>query len=117
MEWITQNWLLIVFGVGVFMLMRRGGMGCGHSGGSHNAHAGHATGPDNHNGGTQAETSAQATDPVSGKSIDPSQAIASLHQGLPIYFESRENRERFEASPEQFPYQKPTPHGKSRHCC
>ena len=33
MEWITQNWLLIVFGIGFFMLMRRGGMCCGTHGG------------------------------------------------------------------------------------
>ncbi len=117
MEWISQNWLLIVFGVGMFMLMRRGGTGCGHARESHPAGAAQDSSHDGHKGRTQTETSGQATDPVSGKALDPGHAIASMYQGVPIYFESRENRERFEAAPEQFPNAKRNPNQKSSHCC
>lgn len=42
MEWLTQNWLLIVFGIGIFMLMRWSGMCCG----THGDHR-HRSTPDN----------------------------------------------------------------------
>ena len=108
MEWITQNWLLIVFGIGLVMRMRRGGMGCGgHGSGSHHRGAGHAGQHDANVHGSHGDAATgatlPATDPVSGRSVDPLQAIASIHRGAPVYFESRENRDRFEAAPDQFP--------------
>ena len=125
MEWITQNWLLIAFGIGIFMLMRRGGMGCGgHGGGSHHRGAGsqgqHDAKVHNGHGGVAAEATLPATDPVSGRSVDPLQAIASIYHGTPVYFESRENRDRFEASPDQFPTvraSKPAESGRRHGCC
>ena len=33
MEWLTQNWIFVVGAVGVFLLMRRCGMRCGHGDG------------------------------------------------------------------------------------
>lgn len=35
MEWLTQNWIFVVGAVGVFLIMRRCGMRCGHGGGRH----------------------------------------------------------------------------------
>ncbi len=29
MEWLSQNWIWILFVVGMFLMMRHGGMGCG----------------------------------------------------------------------------------------
>ncbi|MEF8731575.1 MULTISPECIES: hypothetical protein [Candidatus Accumulibacter] len=125
MEWITQNWLLIAGGIGIFMLMRWGGMGCGgHSGGNHHRGAGdggqHDDKAHGSHGGAAAEATLPATDPVSGRSVDPLQAIASIYRGTPVYFESRENRDRFEASPDQYPTvqaAKPAEPGRRHGCC
>lgn len=38
MSWLSQNWIWLVFAIGVlFLVTRRGGAGCGHS--SHQEHA------------------------------------------------------------------------------
>ncbi|MBX3646337.1 MAG: YHS domain-containing protein [Rhodocyclaceae bacterium] len=102
MEWLNQNWMLLVFGIGIFFLMRRGGMGCGHGGSHHSNNAGHANHNTDHGSSDRTRSHEQAIDPVNGRMVDPGHAIASVHDGMPIYFESRENRDRFEAAPEQF---------------
>lgn len=105
MEWLSQNWILVVFAVGVLLLMRRAGMGRGHAGGGHHrrgaSHDNHRDG--GRGGGAPTGPPAHVTDPVSGRTVDPRSGIASAYRGAPIYFESRENRDRFEASPEKFP--------------
>lgn len=98
MEWLTQNWMWILFAVGVLLLLRRGAMGCAHAGGGQC----HSHRHDAPQGSQDGAPPAQAVDPVSGRPVDPRTAVASLHRGMPVYFESRENRERFEARPEQF---------------
>jgi len=118
MEWLTQNWLFVIGAIGVFLLMRRGGMSCGHSNRHHHGgdsgHDGHHAGPDHEHHEQQSESvpagaAQQAVDPVSGKQVNPSSAVSALHHGVPVFFESRESRDRFEASPEQFPIAQAAP--------
>ena len=106
MEWLSQNWLGIAFGIGLLLLMRRFGMGCGggHGGSGHRHGAGSHSGRVGAQGdGATGTPPSQAADPVSGRPGDPHSAIASVYRGAPVYFESRANRDQFEASPEQFP--------------
>lgn len=102
MQWLEQNWLFVLLGAGViFFMMRGGGMGCGMGGGMRGGQGGNSGGssPPDHG---QAPMSTQAIDPVSGRPVDLSTAVSSVYRGVPVYFESRENRDRFEASPGQF---------------
>lgn len=46
--------------------------------------------------------SAPATDPVSRSPVDLTTAVATVYQGRAYYFESRENRDRFEEAPDQY---------------
>ena len=97
MDWLTQHWtyLLLLAGVIVFM---RFGMGCGMAG--RRTHPHHP--PDARTGSDNRVESAPATDPVSRRAVDPKSAVATMYQGRAYYFESRENRDRFEAAPEKY---------------
>lgn len=56
MSWLSQNWIWVVFGVGVLLLLMRrsGGMGCGPGGHSaHEAQAGAGTDPGQASPGTE----------------------------------------------------------------
>ena len=114
MEWLTQNWIFVAAAVGIFLLMRRGGMGCG-AGGGHHGGTNHHSHQGGHGDGSSAGPVEQAIDPVSGKPVDTSRAVTALYRGAPVYFESRENRERFEAAPEQFPITEAAPPRQRRH--
>lgn len=104
MEWLSQNWVLVVLAIGVVLHLRRGALGCcGHAGGGHHGGARHDGLHGGHDAAAATEPPAQATDPVSGRSLDPRGAITAVYRVAPVYFESRENRNRFEVSPEQFP--------------
>ncbi|MDP3745211.1 MAG: YHS domain-containing protein [Methylotenera sp.] len=94
MAWLEQNWISVLLVIGVIFLMRRGGMGCGSGTRRHN----HA---DNSEGVAQPQSESNI-DPVGGDAVDPKTALTSVYQGRTYYFASRENRDRFEASPEQF---------------
>lgn len=89
MEWLSQNWIWIMFAVGIFLLMRRGGMG--HGGHSHHSRADQMSDPDK-----------RPKDPVSGERVDPEGAVNTTYQGRLYHFASRENRDKFEASPAQY---------------
>lgn len=116
MEWLTQNWILVAAAVGLFLLMRRGGMGCGHAGGGHHrGGTGHDSHHDGHGNGPAAGPVEQPIDPVSGKPVDLSRAVTAMYRDMPVYFESRENRDRFEAAPEQFPIAQTSPPRRRRH--
>lgn len=110
MQWLEQNWLFVLLGAGViFFIMRSGGIGGGRRGGGQNGRSGGAS-PHEHG---QAPMQGQSIDPVSGRPVDPSTAVSTVYRGVPVYFETRENRDRFEASPEQFALtqaQQPQPH-------
>ncbi|NOT18756.1 MAG: YHS domain-containing protein [Sideroxydans sp.] len=92
MAWLEQNWISILLVIGVIFMMRR--MGCG-SGANRHHHS-------DNNGGVAQPQSESNIDPVSGNAVDPQIALTSVYQGRTYYFASRENRDRFEASPEQF---------------
>lgn len=94
MAWLGQNWIFILVVIGVIFMMRRGGMGCGSSAGRQ------------HHGG-QGESVSQPEsesniDLVSGQTVDSQTAVTSVYQGRIYYFATRENRDHFEAAPEQY---------------
>lgn len=94
MQWLAQNWMWIVFAIGILLLMRRGSMGCGMGG------HGHAHGDSRHE--EQHHVDSRFKDPVSGEKVNPETAVNAMYQGRVYYFTSRENREKFEASPAQY---------------
>ncbi|TAH44652.1 MAG: YHS domain-containing protein [Betaproteobacteria bacterium] len=103
MEWLTQNWIWIVFALGMFVLMRRGGMGCGAGG-----HRSHRHGHD-HDEGSRSSSRADEVSPpasvidaVSGQPVEPTRAVTCVYKDRTYYFATRENRDRFEAEPERF---------------
>ncbi len=98
MEWLTQNWIYLLLLAGVMLFMRFGGAGCGFAG----RRARPAHGPDHLGGANGPVENAEATDPVSRRAIDPKTAVATVYQGRAYYFETRENRDRFELAPDQF---------------
>jgi len=110
--WLTQNWIWIVLAVLVFVMLRRGGMGCGprHAHQGH-AHQGHA---DNISSRPQMpDRAAVHLDPVTGNAARTSPPITSYFGDRPYYFESSESREKFEASPEKYVGAAPAPNAPS----
>lgn len=85
MQWLSQNWIWIVFAAGMFLLMWRGGRGHAYSG------TDQISDPDN-----------RPKDPTSGERVNPESAVNSMYQGRLYYFASRENREKFETSPAEY---------------
>lgn len=104
MNYFIQNGLFIVLAVVAFLfMMRRGGCGMGrrhrHQRGRNddqpNALPPSADSRDGINGMT--------VDPVSGHAVSIAAASASsVYQGQIFFFESRANRDSFEAVPEQY---------------
>lgn len=92
MAWLSENWLYLLALAGVMLFMRLGGMRCGF--GRPHAHERRDAGP------STDDTS--ANDPVSGRAVDPRSAVATLYHGQAYYFESRDNRDRFEGDPASF---------------
>jgi YHS domain-containing protein len=113
MEWLLQNWIWIVFAVGIFLLMRRGGMACGMGRGrSHD----NDTQAHQHQGDApHADPDRRPKDPVSGEIVNPETAPNSMYQGRVYYFGSRENRDAFEASPAQYAARIGEPNEEHRH--
>lgn len=101
MEWLSQNWLLIVFlVVGGYFLMTRMGMGRFGMGHAH-GHGGHM-GTSQDAAGRDAAGPDKLIDPVSQHALSAETAIASVHQGRIYYFEDRANRDAFEANPGKY---------------
>jgi YHS domain-containing protein len=94
MAWLGQNWIYILVVIGVIFMMRRGGMGCAPGGGRHRH--------DEHGESEHHPQSASNTDPVDGQAVDPQTAVTSVYQDRTYYFATRENRDRFEAAPQQY---------------
>ena len=86
MAWLNQNWpyLLLLLGVVAFLAWR-GGMGCsvGSAGHRHSALG-------------------REVDPVSGETVSGDNAVVAMYRGHLYHFNSRENRDRFEATPDRF---------------
>jgi YHS domain-containing protein len=130
MDWLTQNWLWIVFAIGAVWLFRRGGLaGCGMGG--HGSHGGNSGGAGSAPGGTSTSGDAmrspgsfagaapeKTVDPVSGREVLTARALTAVYQGRVFYFESPETRQRFEAAPEQYtPSAAPAPQQHRHHGC
>lgn len=128
-NWI---WVLLAVGVASFLFRGRGrgGLGGGHGGhggglggllgGGHGGlggllgglgHGGHGGGghggSSSHGGGHDDDPRPSnlpeaAIDPVSGAAVRTADALASAYQGKIYYFASKENRERFEAAPQDY---------------
>lgn len=98
MEWLTQNWINLLLLVGVLLFVRFGGMGCGFGG--RRVHPEHRLG--RQEGRDMPGGSTPAIDPISQRPVDPTTAVATVYQRRAYYFESRENRDRFEAAPDRY---------------
>lgn len=109
MAWLSQNWVFVLLVIGAIYLMRRGGMGYGPIGGDHR--------PDGHGGGEHHPESGPVTDAVSGEMVDPQTAVTSVYQGRTYYFATRENRNCFEAAPQQYAVKSQEGHGHRHGCC
>lgn len=114
MEWLLQNWIWIVFAIGIFLLMRRGGMACGMG---HGRSHGNDTQAHQHQEGDAPHTDPDRgpKDPISGAIVNPETALNSMYQGRVYYFASRENRDAFEASPAQYASQTGERHEEHEH--
>lgn len=100
MAWLGENWLWIALAIGAFFLMTRmGGCGMGRSRGHH------------HHDDDRRDAVPPAAgnrpgnlfDPVSGHGFVAGGApLSTVYHGRAYYFESRENRDAFEADPERY---------------
>lgn len=120
MQNLNWTWILIGVAILAFFLLRRRRGGFGHGGHGlgglsdpghggfggfgHGHHGGHG-----HGGHDRSERNRSASlppdaaiDPVSGAAIPTAGAITSVYQGRAYYFASKENRDRFEAVPEDY---------------
>ena len=106
MTWLAQNWVWVAIAATIAWLVFRGGVGhrpSGMPGGMD--HMGHG-GPSGEVAGPAPPMTADgpeaAIDPVSGDAVRTSDALASIHEGRIYYFASKENRDRFEAAPQEY---------------
>lgn len=117
MQNITQNgiWILIAVAILVFFFLRRGRHGHGGFEGGGFGRGGHGQGGfgdgdhghhDSEDGERMLETRSvlpeAVIDPVSGNAVRTAGAITLVYQGKAYYFASKENRDRFEAAPQDF---------------
>lgn len=100
MAWLGQNWVWIALAVGAFFFMTRmGGCGMGHSSGHHH----HEDDRQDTAPPSAGNRPGKLFDPVSGHGFAAGDApISTVYGGRAYYFESRENRDRFEADPERY---------------
>ena len=104
MGWLAQNWFWLALGIGVIFMMRRGAFGHyagGHAGRGHGAHGAHGAQPARRATSTP-NTPGATIDPVNGKPVRTGKALTTLYRGSIYYFASRENRDRFEAAPQEY---------------
>lgn len=108
MHGLTQNWswiLIVLAVVAAFFFLRRGRR---HGGSDFDGDRGHRDQRDREDtdpGGvpwSQQQLPDSVVDPVSGSAVRTADAITSVYQGRAYYFASKENRDRFEAAPEDY---------------
>ncbi len=111
MSWL---WIAIAIGVAFYFFRRSSGAKTGGPrtdlrnlldgppNGGHDSDDGSARDGVQQASGLNAHAPDAAIDPVSGEPLATARALTSLHQGRVYYFANRENRERFEASPEKY---------------
>lgn len=114
MNWLAQNWGWIAIAAAVAWFFWHKGMGSrlGTRGGSllgsigqagHGGHGGASGGRDESAPNLpQAGAPEAAVDPVGGEAVRTAQALTSVYQGQIYYFASKENRDRFEAAPQEY---------------
>jgi YHS domain-containing protein len=113
MNWLSQNWIWVAFALGILGWLLRGRhAGHRHAGGAgglsralggHHGHGAHYDGGDDDRRSPMvAEVPEAAVDPVGGEAVRTAQALTSVYRGRIYYFASRENRDRFEAAPDEF---------------
>lgn len=95
MQWLSQYWIWIVFAVGILLLMRRGGFGFGMGHGSHSRSSSDTA-------DQIRDSDSRPVDPVNGELVSSALDVNSMYQGRLYHFVSRENRDKFEASPAQY---------------
>ena len=116
MNWLSQNWFWVLLAIGVAVYFSRGGLGR-HGGGpggllggsvGHGRGRGHDSGhgqhrdEEPHDSRAPGDAPEAVVDPVSGEALRTDQALTSLYAGKVYYFASRENRDRFEAMPQDY---------------
>ena len=102
MQWLAQNWIWILLGVGLLFFMARrggiGGCGTGHAGRHH-----HSQGDPKNLPPVANDDQTARIDPVSRRALQASGSpISTVYRGHAYYFETRSNREAFEAEPEKY---------------
>lgn len=108
MHGLTQNWtwiLIILAVVAAFFFVRRGRR---HGGSDFDGNRGyrHQRDLEDADRGSvpwpQRQLPDSVVDPVSGAAVRTADAITSVYQGKVYYFASKENRDRFEAAPQDY---------------
>lgn len=103
MNWLAQNWIWIALAVGgYFFMTRMGGRGMGrfrrYQGNSDYDYNRRDSIPS-----VQDNRVSATFDPVSGHTlVGGGTQISTIYHGRAFYFESRENRDAFEATPEKY---------------
>lgn len=107
MSWLAQNWIWVAIAIGVAWFFLRG-RAHGHAGGAgglldalggHGSRGSHAAHPQ---AAAPAHPPDSAIDAVSGEAVRTAQALSLVYQEKIYYFASKENRERFEAAPQEY---------------
>jgi YHS domain-containing protein len=98
MSSLGESWIWIVLAIGIVWFFMRGARG-----GMLGALGGHGGYQGAHDGRPQPAVPAETVaDAVSGEAVRTAQALSSVYQGSVYYFASKENRERFEAAPQEY---------------
>ena len=122
---LSQNLLWIVLlALGTVFVMNRmyrgqGGFFSGVFGGGDGVHGGGFGGggaePNPGDGGQARGVTPTAIDPVTRNPVDPGRALSSVYGGRVYYFESAENRTKFEAAPSSYASGQPEQQQPSHH--
>lgn len=101
MNSLGESWIWIVLAIGIAWFFFRGARGglLGSLGGHGSHHGTHDAQPQS---AMPANPPDAAVDAVSGEAVRTAQALSSVYQGNIYYFASKENRERFEATPQEY---------------
>jgi Cu+-exporting ATPase len=99
---------ILIAGVIIYFMMRKGGGCCGHSHGEHNTPEDHSTGD---------SSTRTSKDPVCGMTVaEETSAGTSEYDGKTYYFCSAGCRESFEKEPEKY-LKGEVAHGQKHGCC
>lgn len=113
MAWLSRNWIWLALAAVIAFYAfrgrlggRAGGRGSGSSG--RLGHMGHGNGEGREGPGEERVDDSSrsgpkaAVDPVGGEAVRTASALTSVYQEKIYYFASKDNRDRFEAAPQDF---------------